>query len=153
MKTKYFKEIEETTCNHCVIKITGEVKFHFEKVPKKGKDGKDIIENGKIIEYDKKVYDISLPSLCVKCSKIPKCEACEIIMCDLGGHSAGRVSEKNSKCCMTCENWRQDIKTNCVCGNKMDYDENRFLRNGNFCDGCMKRINDIRKNEKNITKK
>ena len=89
------REIEIHKCNHCHIKLVCKVIYHYEKKLVMDK------ETMKKVEKISKIYDKPAPDFCGYCKQLPKCEHCEIILCNLEKHIA-RQSKYDIRYCSDC---------------------------------------------------
>ena len=94
---------EESICNHCLKKSKLLVKFHYEDRPKKDGINRIIIP----LELIKtKCYDLRAPALCGRCKQFPRCEDCDVIMCNWKSHDGGHSAKSNPLLCDLCQSFR-----------------------------------------------
>jgi len=141
--SKLITKYKRVKCSHCREENRYIVKFYLELQ-------KRVEHDGSVTKKLVKRYIKPAPQLCSRCEKYKRCAGCEIIICDLVGHSNHK--SENPELCNSCIGWESRIKNHCICGNRIKGNlKKRYKQYGNFCDRCMDYIkNIIRKKTKPV---
>jgi hypothetical protein len=101
-KYDYGEYYLEVICPHCHKIESHKVISHYEDRAKK-------IDNKIVIPLEivsVEIFDLAPPPLCSKCTLLPKCKDCDIILCGWGHHFASQKAEQNNEYCKECWDWR-----------------------------------------------